>query len=126
MARRIDPHYDLDHDLTLANVRLRMALQHTDVQETMQRLRELERRVLKLQTVVTRSFPRRENVRLGLSAIATGERSVSVAGHAFIIFVIFLAWAVAIGHDQLFKIRLPLTTDFTLSIPNISTFFTFH
>lgn len=92
----------------------------------MQRLRELERRVLKLQTVVARSFPRRENVRLGLSAIATGERSVRVAGRAFIIFVIFLAWAVAIGRDQQFKIRLPLMTDFTLNIPNISALLTFH
>jgi len=89
----------------------------------MQRLKVLEKKVSKIHVVVSR-----ESVRLGLSAqaVATGERPVSVAGCAFIIFIILLAWAVAVGRDQLFKTRLPLTTDFTLNIPNISSFLTFY
>lgn len=108
-----------------------MTLQHTDVQEAMQRLRVLEKKVSRIHVLLSRSLLPRESVRLGLSAVATGERSVSVASRAFIIFVILLAWVVAFvafGHDQLFKMlktRLPLT-DFTLNIPNISSFLTFH
>lgn len=101
---------DLDHDLTLAEVRMVMAMQRTgtDVQEAMQRLRVLEKRVSKIHAVMSRTLLRRERIRLNLDAVATGERSVSVAGCAFLIFVILLAcifvvllaWAVAAVREK--------------------------
>jgi hypothetical protein len=86
-----------------------MALQRTDVQVAMQRLRVLEKRVSRIHAVISRTLLRRERIRLmSLDAVATGERSVSAAGCAFLmfvillacIFVVLLAWAVAAVREK--------------------------
>ena len=84
-----------------------MALQTTDVQVAMQRLTVLEKQVSRIHVVISRSLLRRERIRLGLNAVATGERSVGVIGCGFVIFMILLAWAVAAVRDQLFKRVFP-------------------
>lgn len=89
---------DLDRNLTLAEVRI--ALQRTDVQVAMQRLRVLEKRVSRIHAVISRTLLRQERILLSLGAIATGERSVSAAGCAFVMFVILLAWAVAAVREK--------------------------
>jgi hypothetical protein len=85
-----------------------MALQRTDVQVAMQRLRVLEKQVSRIHAVISRTLLRRERIRLSLDAVATGERSVSAAGCAFLmfvillacIFVVLLAWAVAAVREK--------------------------
>ena len=84
-------------------------LQNTNIQVAMQRLMVLEKKVSRIHDVVSRSrsILHRERIGLGLNAVATGERSVSVAGCAFVIFMILLALAVVAVCDQLFKHIFP-------------------
>ena len=85
---------DLDHDLTI--VEYKAGFNDTNIQETMQRLVIIERKILRINMVINKYLPCQEGGSLGRNATMTGGQLVETAslGLMLMISLIFFAMAV--------------------------------
>lgn len=87
---------DLDHDLTV--VEYRAGSNNTNIQETMQRLIVLERKILKTNMVINKYILRQEGRPLGRNATMTGQYLVDIVSFVLVL-VISLSFVVMAVHD---------------------------
>ncbi len=87
---------DLDHDLTV--VEYRAGSNNTNIQETMQRLIVLERKILRINMVINKYLLRQEGISLGRNAAMTGGHLADTVSFVFLL-VISLSFIVMAVHD---------------------------
>ena len=87
---------DLDHDLTV--VEYRAGSNNTNIQETMQRLIVLERKILRINMVINKYLLRQEGISLGRNAAMTGGHLADTFSFVFLL-VISLSFVVMAVHD---------------------------
>ena len=81
---------DFTRDLTM--VKNSTGANTMNIQITMQRLAVLERKILRINTVINRSLLRRERIQLGINATATGSCSVQIAGFVLLVLAALLTF----------------------------------
>ncbi len=86
----------LDHDLTVVEYRARS--NNTNIQETMQRLIVLERKILRINMVINKYLLRQEGISLGRNAAMTGGHLADTVSFVFLL-VISLSFVVMAVHD---------------------------
>jgi len=86
----------LDHDLTV--VEYRAGSNNTNIQETMQRLIVLERKILRINMVINKYLLRQEGISLGRNAAMTGGHLADTVSFVFLL-VISLSFVVMAVHD---------------------------
>ena len=87
---------DLDHDLTI--VEYKAGFNNTNIQETMQRLIVIERKILRINMAINKYLPHQGSGSLGRNTTITGGHLVETASFGLML-VISLTFVAMTVHD---------------------------